>query len=206
MSIRPNRPDQLIVLRQRAQATLGRNAGAHGVSAGPVEALGVLLDMASSPTTAANALAVLHELQVHQVELGLQFEELQSTLMALESALARQLQLYDNAPVAQFTVDDRLCVVQANLTGARWLGIRREALPGISLGSFMNPPSADALNRLLQSARLTPSSSPGAVATASLVLTSGVRREVHASLGLDQVDGQYLVVLMDSHCEPDLAA
>ena len=85
-------------------------------------AYGVLHELASSPTTAADALALLHELQVHQVELDLQAEELRASRMELEAALRRQIQLYDAAPVGHATIDPSCTLLELNLTGAAMLG------------------------------------------------------------------------------------
>jgi PAS domain-containing protein len=194
MSILPNRPEQPGDLRLRAHASLGRKASASEVSQDATAALGVLMGMASSPATAAKALAVLHELQVHQVEMALQAEALKATQQELAHALARARQIHDCAPAALFTHDDQFRVLEANLTGASWLGVRRDALAGQCLCSYMDAPSADALSRLMQSVRLAPAGSRPA--TVDLVLNAGMRREVHASLAMDQIDGQYILVLM----------
>jgi PAS domain-containing protein len=204
MPIRPNPSDQAGDLRLLAHARLGRDRCMSDVSGGAAAALGVLLGMASTPATAANALAVLHELQVHQVELGLQAEELQSAVRELEQALARQRQLFDHAPVAQFTVDGQLRVVEANLTAARWMGRRIEDGPENRLGRFLDTSSTDSLNRSLKSVHLAPAFA--VLTSEDLVWTAGSRRAVHASLARDRVDGQYIVVLMDTHRRPALAA
>ncbi len=195
MTIRTNRLEHQVDLRLRAQSSLGRDASPGQVAGGVASALGVLMDMASSPDTAADALAVLHELQVHQVELALQSEELRASLSDLELAMARQVQLYDCAPVAQFTVDEQLLVLEANLTGAQLLATDREALLGMSLGSFLAPPSLDELGQLLSTSRQGQSS--GAT---DLVLTSDVGgpHRVHASVCVDPVVGRYIVVFMDT--------
>ncbi len=94
----PNRRD---ALRSRAVAHLkGSEARLDGSPA-----LRVLYDLASSPSTAPDALALLHELQVHQVEVDLQDEELRRSRAEMESSLNRQVQLYDYAPVGCFTLD-----------------------------------------------------------------------------------------------------
>ena len=85
-----------------------------GVAKDASAALRVLFDLAASPTTAHDALALLHELQVHQVELDLQNEELQSSRAELEAACDRQMQLRDASPGAQLVLDDKGCVLEGN--------------------------------------------------------------------------------------------
>ena len=116
-------------------------------------AFGVLHGLASSPSTAADALALLHELQVHQVELDLQAEELRGSRTELEAALRRQIQLYDAAPVGYCTVDMAATLLEVNLTGASQLGCERDMLLGQSLFAFLAPPSARELQQVLVSIR-----------------------------------------------------
>lgn len=94
------------VLRERAQAQLEAKGASLTAAKDPIAALRVLFDLASSPDTAADALALLHELQVHQVELDLQNEELQRSRAELESAWAEQRQWHEASPSAQLVLDD----------------------------------------------------------------------------------------------------
>src|ERR1700679_1938271 len=86
-------------LRARAVVRLTGTEGSHESWMKASAASQVLHDLASSPSTAAAAMALLHELQVHQVEVDLQDEELRRSCAELESTLTRQIQLYDFAPV-----------------------------------------------------------------------------------------------------------
>lgn len=122
------------------------------------DALRVLFELASAPSTADDALALLHELQVHQVELELQDEELRSSRAELEAALSRQIELYDAAPVGCFSVDARLVLYELNLTGARVLGFEREALLGRALDGFFRPPTPTDCTRCWRAQR--PGSQP----------------------------------------------
>jgi hypothetical protein len=81
-------------LRLRALQRLTGNNGSHDARLNGSAAFQVLHDLASSPSTGAAALALLHELQVYQVELDLQDEELRRSRAELEAALTRQ----DGAP------------------------------------------------------------------------------------------------------------
>jgi two-component system, cell cycle sensor histidine kinase and response regulator CckA len=104
----------------------------------PSGALGQLRSLAP-----ADAMRVLHDLQVHQIELELQNEELRRTQDALEASRARYFDLYDLAPVGYLTVDEAGLVVEANLTGATLLGVARNALVRQPLSKFMEGADAD---------------------------------------------------------------
>lgn len=176
-------------LRSRAVAHLrGPDAQA---CADPLAALRVLYEFASSPTTASKALALLHELQVHQVEVDLQEEELRRSRVELENSLNRQIQLYDYAPVGHFVVDGNAALLELNRTGATLLGSEPESLRGQSLEGFLTPEAVPTLRAML--ARVAEGA---ATAFADLRLQSapdGDPRCVHASACRDPDGGGFLV-------------
>jgi len=179
-------------LRSRAVSRLtGRAEGAR-VSA--VAALKVLHELASSQATVADAIALLHELQVHQVEMELQDEELRSSRAELEAALHRQTQVYDCAPVGLFTVDRGTVVSELNLTGARLLGFERDALLGRTLDSFLAPHSGRVLDAML--ARVIEGSAAQACAL-ELIAGGGAPHTVNASASADPAGERFLVAFID---------
>jgi len=179
-------------LRLRALARLTGHADAASPRASPATALGVLFELASSPSTSGDALALLHELQVHQVEVELQAEELRGSRGELEARLIRQTQLYDLAPAACFTIDRNTAICESNLAGARLFGTERDALPGRRLEQLFTPDSGGSLRAMLADVR-----DRAAPRTACFRLAGeGARRALHASVCADATDGRFQIVLI----------
>jgi PAS domain S-box-containing protein len=185
--------DRLASLRRRAAEKLSGGDPAPHELVSQTEALAVLYKLASSPTTAVEAVAVLHELQVHQVEVDLQQEELRRSQSELEAALRRQAELVERAPVGYMTIDAGSLLYEINLAGMRLLGGRREDLLGRPLNEFLTTPSIDALRMLFD--RLRDGRGPE---TCELQLRQigAVNRTVQAVADQDSTLGHYLLVLM----------
>ena len=90
------------------------------------------------PRTEADMRRLLHELQVHQVELEMQNAELRQARDELEKALVNYTELFDFAPVGYFTLDRKGVVNAANFTGATILGVERGRLIGRRFGQFVD--------------------------------------------------------------------
>jgi PAS domain S-box-containing protein len=101
------------------------------------------------PSIGHNALRTVHELQVHQIELELQNEELKRTREELERQVEKYSDLYNFAPVGYFTLDVKGTILEANLTGAKLLGIERSLVVGRHLDFFLTDESRHALDRCL---------------------------------------------------------
>jgi len=120
--------DEAQALRRRAEAA----ARARAVR--PPESLAGL-----PPETAER---LLHDLQVHQIELEIQNEELRRAQVELDAVRARYFDLYDLAPVGYCTCDEQGMILQANLSAATLLGTVRSALVRQPLSRFL--PAEDA--------------------------------------------------------------
>src|ERR1700676_1428914 len=181
-------------LRLRALQRLTGTNGSHDARLNASTAFRVLHDLASSPSTGAAALALLHELQVYQVELDLQHEELRRSRAELEATLARQVELYDHAPVGCLTVDRSTALRELNLTAASMLGSERDQLLGRALDSFLAPQSARVLHAMLTELS---NGAPTEVDELQLLSGRGAPRRVQASAGRDP-DGQgFLIAFVD---------
>lgn len=188
---RPAGPEAQPDLRRGAITRLWGAADPNAVETSPAAALAVLHQLASSPATAVDALAMLHELQVHQVELDIQNEEMRSAQAELEAELARQIRLYEHAPVGYFTVGigTRLC--ELNQSGARMLGLAREDLLDHALDSFLSPRSVGALHTLL--ARVLEGHAEEGCEL-QLIASGKAPRSVLASASADPDGARFLVV------------
>ena len=113
---------------------------------------------APSPLSHAAALACLHELQVHQIELEMQKEELREREIELEALNNRYFQRYDQAPVGYLTVGAQDLILEANLTASAMLGVARSQLVNSPLIRFIThqhlPLYTSLRHQLLQSGSL----------------------------------------------------
>ena len=96
---------------------------------------------AGDPKSEADTQRLLHELQVHQVELEMQNAELQEARDRMEALLEKYTDLYDFAPVGYFSLDEQGRILEVNLTGAALLGVERSRLINRRLPRFVVPAS-----------------------------------------------------------------
>jgi PAS domain-containing protein len=89
---------------------------------------------------------LLHELQVHQIELEMQNEELREANEATELALKKYTMLYDLAPMGYFTLDQNGNISELNFTGAEMLGERRFSLVNNNFKLFISDDSKIVFN------------------------------------------------------------
>lgn len=80
---------------------------------------------------------LLHELQVHQIELEIQNEELREARQELERTQAEYASLYDHAPVGYLSLEKDGRIRRLNLNAAGMLGRSRQQLVGRHLLPFI---------------------------------------------------------------------
>jgi signal transduction histidine kinase len=73
---------------------------------------------------------LVHELDVHRIELEMQQEELLKSRAELEESLSRYMELYDFAPIGYLSIDQDCRILQLNLTASKLIGIDRSKLVG----------------------------------------------------------------------------
>jgi PAS domain S-box-containing protein len=92
-------------------------------------------DVAAMPVK--NVQRLVHQLQIHQIELEMQNEELQRTQVELEAARASYVDLYDFSLAGHLTLDTHGSILEANLRVGTLLGINRKELIGRPLARFV---------------------------------------------------------------------
>ncbi len=86
---------------------------------------------------------LIHELQIHQIELELQNEELRRAQAELAESRDQYADLYEFAPVGYVTLNQNGKIGAANLTVATMLGVERNELLKSHLSSFVSRESQD---------------------------------------------------------------
>ena len=89
---------------------------------------------------------LLHELQVHQIELEMQNEELRKAYETAETALKKYTLLYDLSPMGYFTLDNSGSICELNFTGADQLGAKRFSLVNSNFKLFVSDESRAVFN------------------------------------------------------------
>jgi PAS domain S-box-containing protein len=117
--------EKLETQRERVEKTLKRHAG----------------DL-QEPST-EDVLSLVHELQVHQIELEMQNEELRRAQVEREESHNRYSDLYDFAPISYFTFDKKGLIIGVNLTGAHKLGVERSFLIKKPFSHYIESDSKD---------------------------------------------------------------
>ncbi|MFO7715796.1 LuxR C-terminal-related transcriptional regulator [Desulfosarcina sp.] len=133
MKNKANPPPEAAELRRRAEARLKATA-----------------TLAAADREGLDPRRLVHQLQVHQIELEMQNEELRESRAQLEELLERYGELYDFAPVGYLTLGRNGTIQQVNLAGAHILGVARTGLQGRRLGVFIDARERSGFNAFLE--------------------------------------------------------
>ena len=109
--------------------------------------------LSTPPADGAERERLLHELQVHQIELEMQNRELRESQQLLEESRAWYAELFDVAPIGYCTLDLSGRIQEANLTACELFRIERAKLVGRSLASLVSAGHENAWHGHLQACR-----------------------------------------------------
>jgi PAS domain S-box-containing protein len=113
-----------------------------------------LLDTSKSktyaPLSTGDEKRLLHELEVHQVELIMQNEELKQANELSEISAQKYTELYDFAPVGYFSLSREGKILSLNLNGAKMLGKNRIDLKDKKFAVYVLPSSIQAYKLFLE--------------------------------------------------------
>ena len=91
------------------------------------------------PQSEEEARRLVHELQIHQIELELQNEELRDARYRLEQSLEHFAAFYDFAPIGFVTFDAKGIIREVNRTAVEMLGAPRDQLADRPFHPFVAP-------------------------------------------------------------------
>jgi PAS domain S-box-containing protein len=86
---------------------------------------------------------LIHELQVHQIELQMQNEELREVQRGLEKSREKFLDLYDFSPVGYLSLNNEGAVIEVNITALTLLTLKRSDLIGKPFYRVIHPEYKD---------------------------------------------------------------
>ncbi|HSG93085.1 MAG TPA: PAS domain-containing protein [Methylotenera sp.] len=138
-------------LRESADAEL--NDGNLDINSGwllPLETLSLLYKMASEPDSAADALKLLHEIQTHQVELELQYRQLEANEQFITEQLSNFKAVLDISLVGFIMADADGLITVINGAANRLLAIGDEEVVGTSVHKLFQPLAQIRLRNLFE--------------------------------------------------------
>ena len=133
----PDNTNDSTELRRRAQARLDEQPES-------------LRSKPGDQKSEADTQRLLHELEVHQVELEMQNEELSAARNKAEALLEKYTDLYDFAPAGYFTLDPAGVIREANLAAASLLGLARTVLITQPFHFFVAPANRSVFDAFLK--------------------------------------------------------
>src|ERR1035437_5251716 len=127
-----NKQSKTTNLRQKAETLLRINSSETG-----------------SPLSEIETLKLVHELEVHQIELELINEELMLANSAAQEAAKKYTELFDFAPSGYFTLSKEGTVIDLNFSGAKMLCKKRTDLKNCNFTFFVSNDTKPIFNLFL---------------------------------------------------------
>ena len=101
---------------------------------------------------------IVHELEVHQIELEIQQKELVDMRNELEKSLKRFTDIYEFSPLGYLTIARNTSIIGLNLMAAKMLGIDRSLLLNDKLTNYISPEDLHVFTALLDKVFKSPAS------------------------------------------------
>jgi two-component system sensor histidine kinase/response regulator len=168
---------ETITLRQKAEGQLQKNQTAQ-----------------ASPLSEADMMKIIHELEVHRIELEMQNEELKRAIDIAEKATEKFTSNYDLAPMGYFTLDLYGIIFELNLNGSKMLGKERADLLNSNFKLFLNLDSLPVFNDFLQKVFETNSRQTGQV---SLVIDGNILKNIYLEGIHSKYEHKCLLTIID---------
>ena len=140
----------------------------------------------------SNMLRLVHELEVHQIELEMQNDELLLANEQAELATAKYVELYEFAPSGYFILSREGKIIQVNIAGCQIFGIERSYLKNHTFGFFVSSESRPVLQLFLS--RVFSSNTKE---TCDLSLTCPDTRHIHITGYAEQDKDECFVTAVD---------
>lgn len=104
------------------------------------------------PQTQWDTSQLIHELQVHQIELEMHNEELRQAYDEADALRVRYADIYDFSPVGYFTLDALGVILDLNLAGAILLGIKysQKSRSRLRFANYVIPEDQAAFNQFVE--------------------------------------------------------
>lgn len=115
-----------------------------------VESLASLHKLANASDGAETSLTLLHELQVHQIELDMQHEQIEANARELTENLNHYKAIYDFAPVGYFIINPEGRIIDANHAASDLFDLEIGAMQGCPFDSLLAIESRFAIHGLLK--------------------------------------------------------
>lgn len=117
------------------------------------DVLALLYRIASSPTGGSDALKLLHEFQVHQVELDMQYRQLEANEQLQAKEIAHYRSLFNSAPVGYLLLSTTGKILEANRTIVELLGVGHAELCTSYIDDFLDCADKTHWHQLLKKLR-----------------------------------------------------